>query len=211
MGPHCSGVILAGGQNKRFMGRNKAFCEINGQRIIDRIFSVFKSIFDDIILVTNSPELYLDWDVTIVTDIYPVRSSITGIHTGLFYARHPYAFCSACETPFLKKELVECVISRIKPNFDLILPETTAGLEPLCAVYSKDCLTLMEQKIQENKLKIQRIFSKKRIMKIPESVIRKIDPDLISFFNVNCAEDLAVAEKWAMDLEKKSHIIKEMK
>ena len=137
MGYLCSGVILAGGENKRFNGKNKGFCQINGQRIIDRIFSVFRRVFDDIILVTNSPELYLEWDCTIVTDIYPIRSSVTGIHTGLFYARHPYAFCSACDTPFLKKELIECVVSRIEPGMDLILPETQAGSEPLCAVYSK--------------------------------------------------------------------------
>ena len=200
MGLHCSGVILAGGQNKRFKGKNKAFCEIRGQRIITRIYSIFKSIFDDIIMVTNSPELYLDYDVTLVTDILPVRSSITGIHTGLFYAKHPYAFCTACDTPFLKMEMVQCVISKIKPGFDLILPETQAGLEPLCAVYSKEALNLMAGKIQENKLKIQRVFSKKRILKIPESEIKKVDPDLVSFFNVNTPEELAVAETMAMEM-----------
>ena len=201
MEPQCSGVILAGGQNKRFNGKNKAFCEINGQRIIDRIFTVFRSIFDDIILVTNSPEFYLNWDVTIVADIYPIRSSITGIHTGLFYARHPYAFCAACDAPFLKKELIECIISRIEPNIDLVLPETRAGLEPLCAVYSKESLNLMALKIQEEKLKIQRVFSKKRIRKIPESVIKKVDPDLVSFFNVNRPEDFEIAKKMASEFQ----------
>ena len=87
-------------------------------------------------------------------------------------------------------------------RFDLILPETRAGLEPLCAVYSKESLHQMALKILENKLKIQRVFSKKRIRKIPESVILKADPDLVSFFNVNTPEELAVAETMATTMVK---------
>ncbi len=192
----CSGVILAGGENKRFLGKNKALCLIEGKRIIDRIYSVFRSIFDEIILVTNAPELYPDMDAFIVTDIYPKRSSMTGIHSGLFYASNPYVFCSACDTPFLKKEVVQCVLSHIRPHFDLILPETSAGLEPLCAVYARNCIGLLEQNILADRFKIQRAFNEKRILKIPESVIRQHDPDLSSFFNVNCREDLSAA--WEM-------------
>ncbi|MBW1836402.1 MAG: molybdenum cofactor guanylyltransferase [Deltaproteobacteria bacterium] len=191
----CSGVILAGGQNKRFAGKNKALCRINGQRIIDRIYLIFKAIFNEIILVTNNPIEYLDWDVTIASDIVPVHSSLAGIHTGLFYTTAPYVFISACDTPFLKKELVECIIEHIDPNFDAIIPETSAGLEPLCAAYSRECVNMMRQKLLENKLKIQRIFNKNRIKKIPEPILRKKDKDLISFFNINSPEDLAIAQK----------------
>ena len=59
----------------------------------------------------------------------------------------------------------------------------------------------MEQKIKENKLKIQRVFNKKRIRKIPESVIKTIDPELVSFFNVNTPEDFILAEKMASEFE----------
>jgi molybdenum cofactor guanylyltransferase len=198
----CSGVILAGGENKRFLGKNKALCLIDGERIIDRIYSVFRSIFDEIILVTNTPELYPDMDAVIVSDIFPVRSSMTGIHTGLFYASNPYAFCSACDTPFLKKEVIRCIVSRIRPRFDLILPETSAGLEPLCAVYARTCLGLLEQNILAHKFKIQRVFNEKRILKIPESIIRKQDPDLSSFFNVNCRDDLSAALDFTTNSQK---------
>ena len=99
----CTGVILSGGLNKRFQGKNKAFINVGEHRIIDNIYEVFKSVFDEIILVTNSPMDYLDWDIHVVTDLYPVRSSLTGIHSGLFYAGNPFIFAAACDTPFLKK------------------------------------------------------------------------------------------------------------
>ena len=75
---------------------------------------------------------FLDWDVHIVTDLFPVRSSLTGIHAGLFHSRTPYAFFAACDIPFLKKEVVKAVIGAITPDIDAVIPETAAGFEPLC-------------------------------------------------------------------------------
>jgi molybdopterin-guanine dinucleotide biosynthesis protein A len=188
-------VILAGGLSTRYGGENKAFLRVGGMRILDRLFAVYGELFDEIILVTNNPGEFLNWDALIVTDIFPVRSSLTGIHAGLFYARHPFAFFSGCDTPFLKKEVVETVLDSLEPGIDLVIPQTSAGLEPLCAAYSQRCLKAAEEHILQNKFKIQMALSGKRIKKIPEDVLRQKDPELRSFFNVNSPEDLARAER----------------
>ncbi len=191
----CTGVILSGGLNTRFNGQNKAFIRVGQKRILDRLYEIFSDLFDDIILVTNHPLEFLDWDLTIVTDLFSARSSLTGIHTGLFYMKYPYAFFSACDTPFLRKELVRTLIEQIESNTDIIMPETTAGLEPLCAIYSKRCLKQAEQHLKENKYKIQWAFQGHRIKYIPENVLIEKDPDLRSFFNINTPEDLTRAEE----------------
>ena len=191
----CSGVILSGGLNTRFEGDHKAFMHVGGKRIIDRLYEVFSDLFDEIILVTNHPEQFLNLDLTIVTDIFNLRSSLTGIHTGLFYMKNPYAFFSACDTPFLKKELVEILVEHIEQKIDIIMPETAAGFEPLCAIYSKRCLKPAEDHLKANKLKIQWAFRSNRIKNIPENQLRTVDPELRSFFNINTPEDLARAEE----------------
>jgi len=191
----CTGVILSGGLNTRFNGQNKAFIRVGQKRILDRLYEIFSDLFDDIILVTNHPLEFLDWDLTIVTDLFSARSSLTGIHTGLFYMKYPYAFFSACDTPFLQKELVKTLIEQIENNTDIIMPETTAGFEPLCAIYSKRCLKQAEQHLKENKYKIQWAFQGHRIKYIQENVLIKKDPDLRSFFNINTPEDLKLAEE----------------
>jgi len=89
-GVSCSGVILAGGLSSRFQGKNKAFFKLDGRSVIDPIIDVFQSVFEDILIVTNAPRQYLQYDATLVSDVYDVRSSLTGIHAGLFYARHPH-------------------------------------------------------------------------------------------------------------------------
>lgn len=191
----CSGVILSGGLAARYDGTEKALLRVGGVRILDRIYEIYRELFDEIILVTNSPEKFLEWDLLIVSDLFQIRSSLTGIHAGLFYMTNPYAFISACDTPFLKKEMVETVIGKIEAQIDIVMPETSAGFEPLCAVYSKRCLEAAQNHLEQKKLKITKTFRKNRIKTISEKVLRKIDPDLQSFFNINTAADLKRAEE----------------
>ena len=191
----CTGVILSGGLSTRFNRQNKAFIRIGQRRILDRLYDIFSDLFAEVILVTNHPLQFIDWDLTIVTDIFSFRSSLTGIHAGLFYMQNPFAFFSACDTPFLKRELVKTLVEQIENNTDIIMPETAAGFEPLCAIYSKRCLKQAERHLKENKFKIQWAFRGHRIKYIPESVLLQKDPELISFFNINTPEDLVHAEE----------------
>jgi molybdopterin-guanine dinucleotide biosynthesis protein A len=190
----CTGVILAGGLNSRYSGRNKAFIPVRGERIMDRIYGVFQEVFEEIILVTNDPLQYLEWDLKIVTDIFPYRSSLTGIHAGLFFTTTPFAFFAACDAPFLKREIVEMVIGGIETGFDVVIPETSSGFEPLCAVYAKKCIRPIEQQIIQKDFKIERFFTNLRVKRIPEKLLRGKDPSLVSFFNVNTPDDLIRAE-----------------
>jgi molybdopterin-guanine dinucleotide biosynthesis protein A len=190
----CTGVILAGGQNTRFSGTNKAFIRVGGKRILDRIYGVFEELFEEIILVTNDPLQYLEWNFNIVTDLFPFRSSLSGIHAGLFFTTTSHAFCAASDIPFLKKELVETILDSIEPNIDIVIPATSKGLEPLCSVYSKKCLKPIEQQLIKQDLKIQTIFEKVRVKKLPENILRQNDPDLLSFYNINSPDDLARAK-----------------
>ncbi|CAB5121354.1 Molybdenum cofactor guanylyltransferase (EC [Olavius algarvensis associated proteobacterium Delta 3] len=200
----CTGVLLAGGRNTRFSGENKAFVSVGGKRMVDRIYGVFSKIFDEILIVTNDPLDYIDLDASIVGDIYPVRSSLTGLHAGLFYASRPYAFFSACDTPFISRDLLVGIMTEVDPSHDIVLPETEAGLEPLCAVYSKRCLHIIETLIQQNTFKIQALFRRVRLKKLPPDRIARLDPHGFSFFNVNSHEDRSRADRVAAGLQRET-------
>lgn len=186
----CSGVILAGGLSSRFQGRNKAFFELNGRCIIDPIVDLFRSVFDDILIVTNTPLEYQRYDATLVSDIFSVRSSLTGIHAGLFYAQNPYVFVAACDTPFIRKEIIQLVISKIRPDIDAVMPETPSGTEPLLAAYAKSTLPVIERHLKQEKFKIKKVFKKLRVVTISKERVLEQDPELRSFFNINTADDL---------------------
>ena len=195
MNYHCTGVILAGGLASRYSGELKALLPVGGKKNLDHIYQVFKELFQEIILVTNDPLMYLDWDLMIVSDLYPVRSSLTGIHAGLFYSSNPFAFFSASDTPFLSSKLVKSLIEKIDNHTDVIIPETSKGLEPLCAVYSKRCFQSIEHHLLKKDFKIRKFFRKVRLKTVPEKRLRQQDPELLSFFNINTPEDLKRADK----------------
>ncbi len=194
----CTGVILAGGRNKRLPGIKKSFHEIRGKKIMEIIHGLFSSLFDEVIIVANDPGAFAEWDGTIVSDIYSCGCPLAGIHAGLFYASTSNVFVSASDTPFLERRLAEYILSRTEPGIDVVIPETDAGLEPLCAVYSKQCLPQIERNLENNIFMIKKFFKERRVLKIPMDKIQEIDPGIDSFFNINTPEDLARARTMAV-------------
>ena len=194
MAPSVTGVILAGGKSTRFSGTNKALIRIGNERILDRILRVFRPVFQEILLVTNEPARCLQWDVKIVADLYGVHSSLIGLHAGLFHAGGSHAFVSACDTPFLVPELVKEIVSRVRPETDILIPETASGLQPLCAVYSRRCLQPIERIFQQERFNIRDFFPQVRVETISATDIRRFDEKEVSFININTAADLSEAE-----------------
>lgn len=191
----CSGVILAGGRSSRLHGKNKAFIQIGGKSIFERLYNLYLQFFEEIIVVSNDPLAYVNWNVQIVTDIFPHRSSLTGLHAGLFSIQNPYAFFCACDAPFLKKNLVETILDQIDHRSQIIVPQKADGFyEPLCAVYAKTCVGPIEAQLSQKKLKISNIFNLVRTKVIAPEILKNSDPNLISFFNVNTPEDVKKAE-----------------
>jgi molybdopterin-guanine dinucleotide biosynthesis protein A len=180
-------------------GQNKAFLSVGNQQILDRVFDTFQGLFEQILLVTNDPLEYLSWDVTIVTDLFSIRSSLTGIHAGLFHSSAPHSFVTACDTPFLKEGLIRALLEELEPKWDVIIPVTEGGKQPLCAIYSKRCMKPIECLLKNEDPRIIKFFPKVRVKEISETRLRTVDPDLVSFFNVNSPEDLAASEKMLKD------------
>ncbi len=191
----CTGIILAGGLNSRFSGKNKAFLKIGGKSIIGRVYSVYKEVFDRIVIVASNPALYTHLDATITSDFFNVKSALVGIHSGLKLCETRYAFFTACDAPFPSKGLIEKIVSEAVPGVEIVIPETSAGLEPLFAVYSKNCLHHIEERINRGDYKIRSFFKSVKVKKLLEPAISEVDPEFLSFLNVNTPDDLESINK----------------
>ena len=139
----CSAVILAGGLNSRMGGRNKAFLKLNGKTILQWLLESLQQNFSEILLVTRQPELYRQWPVNVVTDIYNARSSLTGIHAGLMNAQTSHIFAIACDAPFLQPQVTQLLVDQISKEQDVVVPFYDGHFQPLCAVYAKECLEVV--------------------------------------------------------------------
>ena len=183
-----TGVILSGGKSSR-MGMNKAFLEIEGKPLIDRITSTVRNIFQEVILVTNAPLDYLDQGCIIASDIFKNKGALGGIYTGLFYASFDHAFIAACDMPFLNRSFIEHMIECVD-KYDIVVPEAPDGLQPLHAIYSKRCLNPIKKLMDADNLKITAFYKGLKTMVIPEEDIKPFDPEGKLFINVNSRKDL---------------------
>jgi len=183
-----TGIILAGGRNTR-IGTDKAFLEINGVRLIDRTITIFQEIFEEIIIVTNSPLSYIDKNVTIVTDIIENKGPLGGLYTGLFFTSSQHAFACACDMPFLDGSFIKCMTEHCA-DYDVVVPYSGDGLQPLHAIYSKKCLPATLNFLKRDKLKIIDLYKGLKIFTINEDTIDSFDGGRKMFFNVNTHADL---------------------
>jgi molybdopterin-guanine dinucleotide biosynthesis protein A len=183
-----TGIILSGGKSVR-MGENKAFIQIEGVPIIRRIYDLFNELFQEVIIVTNQKDLFSHFNSKIYSDLIPNKGALGGLYTGLFFSSFRYSFCVACDMPFLKKSLIQYLIENIKGE-DVIIPRTIDGLQPLHAIYSKDCLDPIRMMIDEGKEKIIDLYHLVRVKIVEENDFLSLDPRRDSFINVNTPEEL---------------------
>lgn len=196
---NCTGVILAGGENRR-MPQPKAFIKVNGKSIIERSIDIMKRLFNEIFIVTNQPEAYLHLGIPMLGDIYDVRGPMTGIFTSLINSKYPWVFVSACDMPFLNYELIRYMASK-KNNYEAVVPKsplpsfTKGGLredyiEPLFAFYTKRLCRTMEKALTNGKTGLKDFLRNKKVRYVTSEEIRAIDPEGKSFINLNTPKDV---------------------
>ena len=188
-----SAIILAGGKNTR-IARNKAFIQLPaGETLLQNTLDVLRKIFPEIIIVTNQKQAYLKFGVQVVEDLIKGSGPLGGIFTGLCFSASQRNFVVACDMPFIKPALIRLLLQE-SGAFDVVIPEVNGELEPLFALYSKDCIPVMFEHLQNQNLKIRQVVAKLRVKKVAAGEIDRLDPEHLSFFNINTEEDLKRAE-----------------
>ena len=189
-----SGVILAGGTSSR-LGRNKALIKAGGRPIIERVARKLRSIFAQVVLVTNTPEQFGFLDLTTVGDIHSGIGTLGGLHAGLSAIQTEYGLIVGCDMPFLNVNLLRYLISLLDKadenhSYDVIMPRINKYNEPLHAIYAKRCLPSIEQSIRAGQKRILQACARVHVHYVGETQIAQHDPHHLSFFNVNTPEDL---------------------
>jgi len=188
-------IILAGGKSSRIgLYKNKAKIRFNGKCLIDIVISKLKFIVGDNIIIVGPPEKYPSYN-QVVSDLFYQKGLLVGLYSGLKASASQYNLVVGCDMPFLKVELLQYMRDKIDSNHIIIPRYAKSYVEPLCAIYSKDCLEVMKRNIEAGILSIRRIFPYLKVRYIEEEEIKRVDPDFNSFFNINYKEDLIRAEE----------------
>ena len=193
-----TGVVQAGGHSTRMGGHPKALIELGGRSIVERVVAALTPVVDDVLVVTNTPELYTFLGLPMVADVYPDHGSLGGIYSGL-RAAGEIAFTVACDMPFLHPDVVRLVVARAGEG-DVVIPRVGEQLETMHAAYGKACLPPIEERLRAGRLKIVGFFESVRVVEIGEVEVARFRDPAVAFMNVNTPDELERARALVAEL-----------
>jgi molybdopterin-guanine dinucleotide biosynthesis protein A len=202
-------IILAGGKSLR-LGRSKLLETIEGKSLIQWVVDRLASLSTEIIIATAHGEAIPCSSavrIKTVADIYPGKGPLGGIHSGLIASSSSRAIVVGCDTPFLSVSLLEYMAQTLGDS-DVALPRIGEIIEPLCAVYSKNCVAPIQELLERDERQIRRLFSMVKVRYVEEDEINRFDPEHLSFFNINSQADLDRARKLATKILKSQTLTK---
>lgn len=184
-------VILAGGHSSR-MGFDKQLLEVDQSHKHLAVYLAEKLMdqFQEVLVVTNTPQLYEGVSVRTCSDIYPGEGPISGMHSAFCHCDSDYIFVMACDMTQFSPEYARYQAER------MLMEETEAcvtlrgeKMEPFHGFYRRSLLNYMEQSLKVHKTSIFQLLRKHHITEIMEEEMRPYaDPEKL-FRNLNTPQD----------------------
>ncbi|MGC9196555.1 MAG: molybdenum cofactor guanylyltransferase [Syntrophobacteraceae bacterium] len=186
-----AGAVLAGGRSLRF-GKNKALEMFRGKRFIDLAVESLRPFCSPVMAIANEIAPYLDSGALLVQDIIAQQGPLGGIYTALLFSPSEWVFVKATDMPLLIPQLASLIVEAARGDFDAVVPKVGEFFEPLLAVYNRRCLpAIARQLMGSDNRQIVAFFKKIKLRTITEKQWQEVDPEGLSFRNVNTMSDLA--------------------
>jgi molybdopterin-guanine dinucleotide biosynthesis protein A len=198
-----SAFILSGGASSR-MGKAKGLLEFGGQPLILRIARLVEPLVSDVTAV-GSPERYADLGLRVIEDPQfgcpgertRTPGPLAGIASALTATRMDWNLILACDLPYLTAEWVDWLLARAKDSKrQIIMPRTAGGLEPLAAVYRRECAERITAALRRGIRKVTDAVEQFRIEVVDEHDWRHVNPDGRVLRNMNAPRDYEEARRW---------------
>ena len=188
-----TGIILSGGKSLR-MGVNKSLLKIGNKSVIEITVDLMKSLFDNNILSTNTPEEYEFLKLSMIEDVFKDAGPLAGIHSALLKSNTDKNFVISCDVPLINREMIEYIID-FQTDSKIIISSAAGFLQPLVGIYHKKLLPEIEKILTINSVESTKP-SHKSLHKLIESAGAEItDPTSLPFysdelfFNLNNKKD----------------------
>lgn len=182
-------VVLVGGASSR-MGQPKHLLTTSNGTLLNHIAARLSSSFAETLIVGKEP-IAVPTGARFVTDLSPARTPLVGICTALRALSTPVCLVIGCDMPLVRPSLARAVIRR-SAGFDVAVPRIGGYYEPLLAAYRPSCVRVMEDAIASASFQITATYPRLHVHEVPEDEIRALDPELVSFTNLNTPKHLAL-------------------
>lgn len=185
--------VLCGGSSSR-MGVDKMCVLLAGRHLLEHVLDKTRSLFSEVMISVRKDAQCSKKDLPVVRDLLTADSPLAGIHASLKYAKGKPVVIIAVDMPIVRPALLR-LLARESINSDVVVPKVRGYFEPLLAAYSPDCILPIEKKLAQGNRRVVGFYNDVRIKVLNEEQVRKVDPELVSFSNINSKEDLIEVER----------------
>lgn len=187
-------LILAGGKAVRVHGKEKPFLMLKGKPLLQWVIESVRPCADEIVLSGEADLQTFGYPV--VKDQVQHIGPLAGFYAGFSIIQSDYTFVTGCDMPFISAAVIEYLFEE-SAGHSCCLPREGTYVEPLCCVYrTRDVQLCSITVIRQGK---KRLWDLIQCLPDPQYVsfddIRKVDPHLLSFKNINTLTDLKRAER----------------
>jgi len=195
-----SAIILAGGLSKR-LGQDKGLIKLAGKPLLTHVLDRISGAADEIVVVVSSESQKrifedLKQKARVTVDRDRAQSPLVGALTGFENVRGEYSLLLSCDVPFVSTQIASLLLD-LCVNRSAAIPRWPNGfIEPLQAAYHTQSAQIAGEKAFESgKMDLQSMIALlKEVRYISTMALQQIDPELLTFFNINTPSDLKKAE-----------------
>lgn len=190
-------ILLAGGQSKR-MGCDKACLPLPGAEhvtFLQHLTELLLSFCSEVVVVVRDTTQLAETRVhqfpavRVIADELPNHGPLMGLYSGLRAIDASHALVMAVDMPAVKPDVVSLLLT--PPFSEALRVPLVAGIpQVLLSVYPRSVLPLIATCLQSGRRDLRCLLRVAQVEYIAETQLRKIDPTLRSFVNVNRPEDL---------------------
>lgn len=181
------GLVLAGGKGQRMGGCQKALLQFQGYTFLKYFERAFSG-FDELLLSSQDPSLAAGTRFQTVMDEKPGHGPLEGLRSALSVCKSEGLVVTACDTPLFSSALAR-LLTEVSQNCPMIACMDRKGrLHPLCGVYKKTSLPVIEAALSEGIFCVQEVFRRGGGMVFPLAGTEILDEVL---YNINTREEFA--------------------
>lgn len=178
-------IVLAGGASSR-MGRPKTLLPFGGQLLIERVVSRARGISPDVIVVSGARQALpaMPPRVTVIEDAIPFQGPLAAILYGMRAATTALCFVCAGDLPFFSVELARALLD-LASGHDAVVPRWDQHPQPLFAAYRRRMLPMLEELLAAGHSSPRAVLGCAGVREVGEDEVANIDPQGLSFFDVD--------------------------
>ncbi len=182
-----TGIILAGGSSSR-IGREKAFIEFEGQRLVDRSIRILEPLCEILLISSNNPALHI-LDKPVLPDEHHGIGPLAGLHATLKVSNSEHHLVIPCDVPRLTIQVYEELLLARDDADQAVIAGTQDGYtEPLIAYYHHSALPILEAQIEKGNYKLHDALDQMMVRTV-------VFQEKSLFTNINSPSDLKIRNK----------------